>query len=92
MLVLICRDGDVNSTIKENEGKIRMYFTESIKMAIDENMDYVKVFSILNTEVEVGVERKDFINVLDKNLLYFESIENYEMCKEVVDLKNILSI
>lgn len=92
MLVLICRDGDVNSTIKENEAKIRMYFTESIKMAIDENMDYVKVFSILNTDVEVGVERKDFINVLDKNLIYFEEIENYEMCKEVLDLKNILSI
>lgn len=91
MLVLICKNGDVNGTIKENEEKIRLFFTESIELAINENMDYVRVFSILNTDVEVGVERKDYKNVLDKNLEYFLDIENFEMCSKIRDLKLLIN-
>lgn len=43
-----------------------------------------------NAPAAILIERKDYQNVLDLSLSWFESREQYERCKEILDYKNFM--
>lgn len=56
----------------------------------DSNVANVANFYIHESAVIINVEREDWASHLETSLLFFENIEDYEICLEIKDLLNTL--
>ena len=70
--------------------KISIAIVESICDAVDNGFDKVKVGSFPKLELEIIVERDDYLNALQMNIDKVEDNEMYELCSRAVRCMNIL--
>ena len=73
----------------------RMLFIETfneIKKCVKNNSDVVNVanFYINESAVIINVEKKDWTTHLETSLIFFEDIEDYEICLEIKEFLNTL--
>ena len=63
-----------------------------IKQCIDDNDDLALIANLTvgDSVFTIQIERKDFNRHLIKSLSYFEYDENYEMCRKVKDLMDLV--
>jgi hypothetical protein len=62
----------------------------SIKEAVKKRSKYAKICEINSSGQYLTVEQEDFKAALDNTLQYYEVLEEYEKCAEIVELKNKL--
>ena len=62
----------------------------SIREAIKKRSKHAKICEINSSGHYLTVEQEDFKTALDNTLQYYEILEEYEMCAEIVELKNQL--
>ena len=83
---------EFTSALDENAHAIHIRTLYAIDKAFNTNEDYV-VIAYLKTDAQVaelGAPDDIWIDNLEKSLDYFEEIEDYTRCQEVVDLIKIL--
>jgi len=59
---------------------------ENIKKGVEQNLDKVELFNILNLALVVEVDRSQFKHILKNVLPHYESTEDYEKCAQVKSL------
>jgi len=81
-------DEQFTSAMANNEYDIHMRTLYGIDKAFNTNNDYVTIayLETNDTVAELGVPDDVWIDNLEKTLDYFEEIEDYTRCQEVVQL------
>jgi hypothetical protein len=81
---------DEKDFLKNKKWLIHSLIIESIKKSISENLDSVVVFRIINPVsnfiMTTEMKKSDWVVSLEKSLKYYESVEEYEKCEEVINL------
>ena len=62
----------------------------SIKEAVKKRSKHAKICEINSSGQYLTVDQDDFKTALDNTLQYYEILEAYERCAEIVELKNKL--
>ena len=62
----------------------------SIREAVKKRSKHAKICEINSSGHYLTVEREDFKAALDNTLQYYEILEEYETCAQIVELKNKL--
>ena len=80
------------TALDNNAYDIHMRTLYAINKALNTNNDYVTIAYIESDDhtAELGAPDDIWIDNLEKSLDYFEEIEDYKRCQEVVDLIKIL--
>jgi hypothetical protein len=81
------------SVIAENETIRDIVYSQTvwgIRDAIKRKAKHAKIVEINSTGQYLTVEKQDFKSALDNSILYYEVLEDYEACAEIVKLKNQL--
>jgi len=81
------------SVIAENETIRDIVYSQTvwgIRDAIKRKAKHAKIVEINSTGQYLTVEKQDFKSALDKSISYYEVFEDYELCAEIVKLKNQL--
>lgn len=82
---------DGKKFILENKHIICPLIVSSVREAFYNNINRYEIFKIvypkMNITIISEITKKDWVNSLDKCLEYFLSVEEYEQCKEVSELK-----
>lgn len=74
--------------LRENKKEIFVKIIEGIKDSFEKNETVRKISDIivLNEKMTLNLEKKDWADILEKARIYFEMIEDYDMCKTCRDL------
>jgi hypothetical protein len=87
-------DGEPNySVIAENEViKDIVYYqtVTGIRDAIKRKLKHAKIVEINSTGQYLTIEKQNFLSALNKSISYYEVFEDYELCAEIVKLKEKL--
>jgi hypothetical protein len=81
------------SIIAENEAIRDIVYSQTIlgiREAINRKTKHAKIVEINSTGQYLTVEKIDFELALENSIHYYEVIEDYETCAEIVKLKNKL--
>jgi len=54
-----------------------------VKYAIENNLEEVRLFNIVNLDYTVNILKKDYKNILNKMLVYFIEMEDYDECTNI---------
>lgn len=60
----------------------------ALKQAIRKNKSECVLFEIVNLESKIKVDKTQYEKLLDNCLSYYEKIEDYDTCQELVELKH----
>jgi hypothetical protein len=81
---------DEKDFLKNKKWLIHSLIIESVKKSISENLDSIVVFKIINPIsnfiMTTEMKKSDWVVSLEKSLKYYESVEEYEKCEEVINL------
>jgi hypothetical protein len=81
---------DEKDFLKNKKWLIHSLIIESVKKSISENLDSIVVFRIINPisnfVMTSEIKKSDWVVSLEKSLKYYESVEEYEKCEEVINL------
>jgi hypothetical protein len=87
-------DGEPDySVIAENEViKDIVYYqtVTGIRDAIKRKLKHAKIVEINSTGQYLTIEKQNFLSALNKSISYYEVFEDYELCAEIVKLKEKL--
>ena len=87
-------DGEPDySVIGENEVVRDIVYSQTvwgIRDAIKRKLKHAKIVEINSTGQYLTVEKQDFKLALENSIQYYEVLEDYEACAEIVKLKNQL--
>ena len=90
----ISGDGEPDySIIAENEIIRDIVYSQTvlgIREAINRKAKHAKIVEINSTGQYLTVEKQDFELALENSIHYYEIMEDYETCAEIVKLKNKL--
>ena len=92
-LELVYQDKDDLLKLSKSEDFVEFILLDSldtIKKAVDENLEKVELFNILNLSLIVELEKNNYKSVLERILQYFVEIEDYDVCIEVQQIVNKL--
>lgn len=92
-LELIYQDKDDLLKLSKSEDFVEFILLDSldtIKRAINEDLDKVELFNILNLSLIIELEKKNYKVVLDRILQHFVEIEDYDTCIEIQQITNKL--
>lgn len=92
-LELVYQDKDDLLKLSKSEDFVEFILLDSldtIKKAVDENLEKVELFNILNLSLIVELEKSNYKSVLERILQYFVEIEDYDTCIEVQQIVNKL--
>jgi hypothetical protein len=81
------------SIIAENEAIRDIVYSQTIlgiREAINRKTKHAKIIEINSTGQYLTVEKNDFEVALNNSIHYYEVMEDYEACAEIVKLKNKL--
>jgi len=81
------------SVIAENEIVRDIVYSQTvwgIRDAIKRKLKHAKIVEINSTGQYLTVEKQDFKSALDNSISYYEVLEDYEACAEIVKLKEKL--
>jgi hypothetical protein len=83
-------EDDEKDFLKNKKWLIHSLIIESVKKSISENLDSIVVFKIINPisnfVMTTEIKKSDWVVSLEKSLKYYESVEEYEKCEEVINL------
>jgi hypothetical protein len=87
-------DGEPDySVIAENETIRDIVYYQTvwgIRDAIKRKAKHAKIVEINSTGQYLTVEKQDFKSALNNTIMYYEILEDYETCAEIVKLKEKL--
>ena len=81
------------SVIAENEIIRDIVYSQTvlgIREAINRKAKHAKIIEVNSTGQYLTVEKQDFEIALENSIHYYEVMEDYETCAEIVKLKNKL--
>lgn len=85
-------EDDEKEFLKNKKWLIHSLIIDAVKKAIDDDLENVVVFRIINPVsnfiMTSELKKEDWVGSLGKSLEYYESVEEYESCKEIKDLIN----
>jgi hypothetical protein len=83
-------EDDEKDFLKNRKWLIHSLIIESIKKSISENLESIVVFRIINPVsnfiMTSEIKKSDWLGSLEKSLSYYESVEEYEKCEEIIEL------
>lgn len=83
-------EDDQKNFLLENKWLIHSLIVEGVRKCIDEGLDSLVIFRIINPIddfiLTTELFKKDWEESLNKCLKYYESIEEFEMCTKIVEL------
>jgi hypothetical protein len=85
-------DEDERDFLKNKKWLIHSLIVDSVKKAKEEDLESIVVFRMINPindfimVTELG--KDNWIGSLNKSLEYYESVEEYERCREITELIN----
>jgi hypothetical protein len=62
----------------------------ALKQSIRKNKSECVLFDVTNLNLKVIIKKSNYKNLLNQILKYYEQIEDYQMCSEIVKLKHRL--
>jgi hypothetical protein len=79
---------DINEALESDDIKdfLLKKSYENIKKAIEQNLDKIELFNILNLALVVEIDKNQFKPILKNTLLYYESMEDYKKCSQIKSL------
>lgn len=87
-------DGEPDySVISQNEVVRDIVYSQTvwgIRDAIKRKAKHAKIVEINSTGQYLTIEKQDFKSALENSIQYYEVLEDYEACAEIVKLKNKL--
>jgi hypothetical protein len=81
------------SVISQNEVVRTIVYANTfvgIKEALKKRSKHAKICEINSSGHYLTIEQEDFKAALDNTLSYYEILEEYETCAEIIELKNKL--
>lgn len=81
------------SIISQNEIVRNLVYINTfvgIKEALKKRSKHAKICEINSSGQYLTIEQEDFKAALDNTLSYYEILEEYETCAEIIELKNKL--
>lgn len=83
-------EDDEKEFLKNKKWLIHSLIIDAVKIAIEGDLENVVVFRIINPVsnfiMTSELKKKDWLESLGKSLSFYESVEEYEYCKEIKDL------
>jgi hypothetical protein len=79
--------GGVDRFVQENRAELSEAVLTAITAAVDLGLETVEVFEIEELGVVFSLSREEMNNSLDGCLDYFQSVEEYEKCNKIINLK-----
>ena len=77
-----------------HNGEFRILLLENslaaLKQSIRKNKSECVLFDVTNLNLKVIIKKSNYKNLLNQILKYYEQIEDYQMCSEIVKLKHRL--
>jgi hypothetical protein len=83
---------EFESYLVDNGCQISMTIIDIIEKNINNKKNHIPVFEVLIEEdqeiLDITLERKNFVDTLNKNLITLEKFEQYEYCSKAINLIN----
>jgi hypothetical protein len=83
---------EFESYLVDNGCQISMTIIDIIEKNINNKKNHIPVFEVLIEEdqeiLDITLERKNFVDTLNKNLITLEKFEQYEYCSKTINLIN----
>ena len=94
IIIHINKEGDEEKYLKTNRFKIHTRILEEVERGIENNIDNITIFKIVNHisdyTVVLTVNKDNWVESLNKCKKYFEEIEEYEACEKIKELEKKL--
>ena len=82
---------EVIDILNDNKLAVMERFVDCVDIAYNLALDYIPVLFIPDGEIEMGMEPQDFMEKLQLAEEYFITIEDYDMCQRIVDIRGRIS-
>ena len=90
--IVVQNKEEFESFLVENGGKIAMSIIDLIEKNLKTKKQHIPVFEVELTEeqeiLDITLERSNFIDTLNKNIITLEKNEQYEYCSKAINLIN----
>tara|TARA_R110000824_G_scaffold54915_2_gene151429 strand:- start:2041 stop:2352 length:312 start_codon:yes stop_codon:yes gene_type:complete len=94
-IIHINNEGDEEKYLNTHRFKIHHRILEEVERAIDNNIDNITIYKIVNHisdyTVVLSVNKDNWRESLDKCKNYFEGIEEYEACEKIKNIEKKLA-
>ena len=84
-------DPDDLTALKTSDEFLNLIFegaVAALKQAIRKNKSECILYDIVNLEAKIKISKNQYEKLLSNCLAYYEKIEDYSTCQELVELKN----
>jgi hypothetical protein len=90
--IVVQNKEEFESFLVENGGKIAMSIIDLIEKNLKTKKQHIPVFEVELIEeqeiLDITLERSNFIDTLNKNIITLEKNEQYEYCSKAINLIN----
>lgn len=86
--ILPVGDSELREFITQKKVDMMKQTVDSIEFALNHDLPMVELFQFLDSEFVITLSDKDFLSNLEHIYSYYLSQEMYELCSQVIDLKN----
>lgn len=80
----------LDNYISENRETLLSHIVTSIKYAVENDLDFIDIFSFKDSNFSISIEFDEFATNIDHIYNIYIKEELYELCQEVVDLQKLL--
>jgi hypothetical protein len=84
-------DPDDLTALKTSDEFLNLIFegaVAALKQAIRKNKSECILFEIVNLEAKIKIDKTQYEKLLSRCLSYYEKLEDYDTCQELVELKH----
>lgn len=90
--IVVQNKEEFESFLVENGGKIAMSIIDLVEKNLKTKKQHIPVFQVELIEeqeiLDITLERSNFIDTLNKNIITLEKNEQYEYCSKAINLIN----
>jgi hypothetical protein len=79
--------GGADAFVQENRAELSTAVLAAVRLAVEQGLDEVEVFEVEELGAVFSLSRKEMSGSLEGCLDYFQSVEEYEKCNEIINLK-----
>jgi hypothetical protein len=90
-LNLIYEDSEDLTALKSSDEFSELVFkgaVSALKQAIRKNKSECVLYEIVNLEAKIKINKNQYEKLLNSCLAYYEKLEDYDTCQELVELKH----
>ena len=78
----------IQKVLDDNKHEVMTRLVDCVDIGYNGMLEYIPVCTIEGVDFEMGIQPIDYLEKLQITETYFVSIEDYEMCQRIADIRS----